>query len=118
MSFIGKPTEFLDFGAVKINPFPKPVPCTTNQTFCQPTNQFDNIAFQFLASESTELIVNGSFTTNPFVEWTIIGWSRVLTLGNFTMIQTAGVNALSQKGILTIGDFYRVTLTVTNFSGL
>ncbi|KKN74648.1 hypothetical protein LCGC14_0388500 [marine sediment metagenome] len=117
MSFIGKPTEFLDLGAVKINPFPKLVPCTTNQTFCQPTNQFDDIAFQFLVSESTELVLNGDFQTDPFVEWTIIGWSRVLNLLNFTMTQTTGVNALSQKGILTVNDFYRVRITVSNYSG-
>lgn len=121
MSFIGVPTRFLDMGAVKISPFPKPVPCTTNNVFCQPTNQFDNIAFQFLSSESTELITNGDFTGSS-TGWVKVGWVRTPDLGspnpaNFLMEQTAGVNALSQKGILTIGDFYKVTITVSNFAG-
>ena len=63
MSFIGKVTNFLNPGAVKINPFPKPVPCGTNQIFCQPTEVFDDIAFQFEVSESTELITNTDFTS-------------------------------------------------------
>lgn len=118
MSFIGKVTSFLDFGAVKINPFPKPVPCTTNQTFCQPTEQFDDIAFQFEVSESVELITNGDFQPPTGANiWVFTGWTRFLTLGNFFAGQYAGVNSLSQKSILTSGDHYRVTLTVSNFSG-
>ena len=46
MSFVGVPTRFLDFGAVKINSYPKPVPCTSNAIFCQPTEQTDDIEFQ------------------------------------------------------------------------
>ena len=117
MSFVGKVTKFLNFGSVKINPFPKPVPCTTNQIFCQPTEQLDNIGFQFEVSESTELIINGNFNSAS-AGWTVVGWVIGFTdSGNQVGQQTTGVNALSQKGILTINDFYRVTLTVSNFPG-
>lgn len=118
MSFIGKVTSFIDFGAVKINPFPKPVPCTTNQTFCQPTERFDDVAFQFEVSESEELITNGDFQPPSGANiWVFTGWTRFLDLGNFFAGQIGTVNALSQKGILTSGDHYRVTITVSNYSG-
>lgn len=119
MSFIGKVTSFLDFGAVKINPFPKPVPCTTNQTFCQPTEQTDDIALQFEVSESEELITNGDFQPPTGVNiWIFTGWTRILGAGNFFAQQIAtSVNSLSQIGILTTGDHYRVTIKVSNYSG-
>lgn len=116
MSFIGKATNFLNFGAVKINPFPNPVPCTSNSLFCQPTTQFDDIAFQFEVSESTELITNGDFSQGS-TGWTVVGWQTVLLLGNRFASQISGVNTLSQKGILTTSDFYRVRITVRDYPG-
>lgn len=116
MSFIGKVTNFLNFGAVKINPFPDPVPCTSNSIFCQPTTQFDDIAFQFEVSESTELITNGDFSQGP-TGWTFVGWQTVFFLGNTFATQRSGVNALSQKGILTTSDFYKVSITVAEYPG-
>lgn len=117
MSFLGISTRFLNPAAVKFNPVPEPVPCTTNPVFCQPTEQTDQIAFQFLASESTELVTNGNFDSALGVGWTFPGWTKGISLGNSFGQQTAAVNALSQKGILTVNDFYRVTLTVSNFAG-
>lgn len=121
MSFIGKSTTFLDFGAVKINPFPKPVPCTSNAVFCQPTEQTDDIEFQFEVSESTELIANGTFEPPAPLSppsWTLVGWQFAINqFGSSSAQQTAGVNALSQKGVLTVNDFYKVTLSVSNYPG-
>ena len=117
MSFIGKVANFLDFGAVKINPFPKPVPCTTNQIFCQPTEQLDNIAFQFETSESTNLITNGSFSSGS-TGWTVNGWIvGFIPDGNLVGQQLVPANSLSQLNILTFFDFYRVDITVTNYPG-
>lgn len=117
MSFIGKNTNYLDFGAVKINRFPKTVPCTTNSTFCQPTEQTDDIEFQFEVSESTELITNGNF--DSITGWTNVGWALApLSLfPNREQRHVATTNVLSQVGILTENDFYRVTLTVSNYPG-
>ena len=115
MSFIGKVTNFLSPAAVKINPEPLPVPCTTNSVFCQPTNQEDEIAFQFEASESTELVINGDFV--GITGWTYVGWNKGIINGNPFATKNNVVNALSQKGILTINDFYRVTITVAGYTG-
>lgn len=111
MSFIGKNTNYLDFGAVKINPFPKAVPCTTNNTFCQPTNQTDDIEFQFEVSESEDLTTAGVIGDST-------GWALFAIIGGASGFQsTAVVNNLTDKGILTINDFYKVTLTVADYPG-
>lgn len=117
MSFIGKNTTYLDFGAVKINRFPKAVPCTTNATFCQPTEQTDDIELQFEVSESEELITNGDF--DSITGWNNVGWALApLSLfPNREQRHVSTTNVLSQVGILTIDDFYKVTLTVTNYPG-
>lgn len=121
MSFIAKQTEYLKFGAFTINKFPKPVPCGVNLNFCQPTEQFDDVAFQFLASESEDLVVNGDFGSNfvpAITGWTFVGWSiEGDSTGNIKSCQVGGVNNLSQKGILTVNDHYRVTIKVTDFPG-
>ena len=116
MSFIGKVVNFLDFGAVKINPFPKPVPCTTHQIFCQPTEQLDNIAFQFETSESTELIINGNFNSASGA-WTVNGWIVGFVGSNQVGQQLLPSNSLSQLNILTFFDYYRVDITVLNYPG-
>ena len=116
MSFIAKQTEYLPFGAFTLFKFPKPSPCGVNLNFCQPTEQFDDVAFQFLASESENLITNGSFTAST-QGWTTPGWQLIGGIVNFFMCQNSTVNSLSQKGILTILDFYKVTVTITNYVG-
>ncbi len=112
MSFIGKNTNFLDFGAVKINSFPKAVPCTTNNIFCQPTNQTDDIEFQFEVSESENLITLDLSLVGS------VGWLGFTIIGGGSGFQSVAiVNNLTDKGILTVNDFYKVTLTVTNYPG-
>lgn len=119
MSFIGKPTNYLPFGAVKINKFPKAVPCTSNAEFCQPTIQDDNIAFQFEVSESEELLTNGDFADGGF-SWNPIGWSVVGVLefsdANKHACYIPGINpnGMFQSGLITVGDFYKVTITISN----
>lgn len=116
MSFIGKPTTYLDFGAVKINKFPKAIPCTTNADYCQPTIQDDDIAFQFEASQSAELVVNGDFEAGA-LNWTFLGWFiqiSPITSNVACQFATNNNNSLIQSGILTIGDFYKVTVTVSD----
>ncbi len=119
MSFIGKPTTYLPFGAVKINSFPKPVPCTTNTEFCQPTEQTDDIEFQFLASESEELLVNGNFA-NGTNNWIALGWAALGVLNSVDpnkqacQLTTSAFNGIYQTGVITLGDFYRITITVRN----
>ena len=116
MSFIGKVSSFLSFGAVKFNPVPKQSNCGVLNTFCQPTELFDDISFQFEVSESTELITNGSFVSLGS-GWTTVGWAAQLVNGNNLATQVATVNSLSQKGILTVNDYYRVRVTVSNYPG-
>ncbi len=119
MSFIGKPTTFLDFGAVKINSFPKPVPCTSNTEFCQPTEQTDDIEFQFLASESEELLVNGDFAQGT-VSWNPIGWNAQGVLNSIDpnkqacKVTPSFLNGIYQTGVITLSDFYKITITVRN----
>jgi len=121
VSFIAKQTEYLPFGAFTLFKFPKPSPCGENLNFCQPTEQFDDVAFQFLASESENLVVNGDFGSNfvpAITGWTFVGWSiEGDSTGNIKSCQVGGVNTLSQKGILTVNDHYRVTIKVTDFPG-
>ena len=115
MSFVGIPTRFLDFGAVKINSYPKPVPCTSNAIFCQPTEQTDDIEFQFIASESTELVENGDFSaTFRWTGWeTTTGWSLPNTENKACCYAPYGQNGLKQEGILAHQGYYKVTITVS-----
>ncbi len=116
MSFIGQPTTYLDFGAVKINKFPKGIPCTTNADYCQPTIQDDDIAFQFEVAQSEELIVNGDFQAGA-LNWIFSGWFvkvSVITGNVACQFATNSNNLLVQTGILTINDFYKVTVTVSD----
>lgn len=119
MSFIGKPTTFLDFGAVKINSFPKPIPCTTNADYCQPTTQIDDIAFQFKPSQGEELLTNGDFERGS-LGWLLIGWEMLGVLNaqdadnHACQFSTTSANSLVQLGILTVGDFYKVEVTIRN----
>ena len=117
MSYVGLPTRFLDFGAVKINSYPKPVPCTSNATFCQPTEQNDIIEFEFMVSESANLVANGDFS--PWDQaavaypWIPGYWSRS---NNKMCIQSPfySGNYLLQDGILSATGYYRVTVTVSD----
>lgn len=113
MSFIGVPTQFLDFGAVKFNKYPKAIPCTTNATFCQPTEQDDTIAFQFIASESDELITNGSF--NDSNVWN--GWltSFGVSIKDNEVCNWQSVNGLIQENVFVLNGYYKVTVTITNY---
>lgn len=121
MSFIGKPTNYLPFGAVKINKFPKGVPCTSNAEFCQPTIQDDNIAFQFEVSESEELLTNGDFTDGSS-SWNPIGWSVSGVLSSTDTnkhachVSTVSPNGIYQLGLITPGDLYKVTITISGFT--
>ena len=118
MSFIGKPTNYLPFGAVKINKFPKAVPCTSNAEFCQPTIQDDNIAFQFEVSESEELLTNGDFTDGSS-SWNPIGWSVSGVLSSTDtnkhacLVSASSPNGIYQPGLITLGDFYKITITTS-----
>ena len=113
MSFVGVPTRFLDFGAVKINSYPKPVPCTSNAIFCQPTEQTDDIEFQFIASESLELVTNGDFSdSNRWNGWdNTFGWSQPNTENKACCY--ANQNGLIQTGILAYQGYYKITITIT-----
>lgn len=119
MSFIGKPTTYLDFGAVKINKFPKAIPCTSNADYCQPTTQDDDIAFQFEVSQSEELLTNGDFQ-NGVQPWLLIGWSITGVLNpqdpekHVCQFSTSNLNGLVQYGVITMSDFYKITITVSN----
>ena len=122
MSYVGLPTRFLDFGAVKINSYPKPVPCTSNATFCQPTEQNDIIEFEFMVSESANLVANGDFSpwipAGGIYPWQGQYWSRDHNSNKMCIFEsTQGFqsnNYLIQKSILSATGYYRVTVTVSN----
>jgi len=59
--FIGKATEYLPYGSVRLFSPPRGSDCGVNQRFCQPTEQTDDITFQFLAAETADLITDGTF---------------------------------------------------------
>jgi len=112
MSFVGIPTRFLDFGAVKINSYPKPVPCTSNAIFCQPTEQTDDIAFQFIASESSELLLDGDFS-NGLGAWGNYGW--FINDDNIPCHSSTMPNAIYQN-ILAFEGYYKIIITVTGMT--
>ncbi len=118
--FKGKATEYLGFGSVKLFAPPKPEDCGVNQRFCQPTEQGDNITFQFLAAETANLVSDGTFPAGSHdsvcgvQNWCGIGWGIV----NNTAAHTVGfqINPLIQDSIFTINDFFRINFTITNMT--
>ena len=117
--FTGKATEFLPFGSVKLFSPPKAEDCGTNQNFCQPTEQGDNITFQFLAAETVNLISDGDFPDGShnsicgIENWCGQGWGIV----DNTIVHLTGTNnPLDQSSIFTINNFFKITVTVTNLT--
>ena len=114
--FIGKPTRYLSFGSVKIFAPPKDIPCGRNQIFCQPTEQNDDITFQFLAAETDNLVTDGTFPNGSHdsicgvQSWCGSGWGIV----SLTAVHTPGsTNPLQQNSIFTLNDFFKIEFTVT-----
>ena len=118
--FRGKATEFLDFGSVKLFAPPKAEDCGTNQNFCQPTEQGDNITFQFLAAETSNLVSDGDFPDGShnsicgIESWCGQGWGIV---DNEIVHQVGAIQLLDQSSIFTINNFFKITVTVTNLTG-
>ncbi|MGR3221243.1 MAG: hypothetical protein ACUZ8H_15720, partial [Candidatus Anammoxibacter sp.] len=118
--FRGKATEYLPFGSVKLFAPPKAEDCGTNQTFCQPTEQGDNITFQFLAAETVNLVSDGTFPIGSHdsvcgvQNWCGIGWGLV----NNTAAHTVGfqTNHLVQDSIFTTNNFFRINFTITSMT--
>lgn len=114
--FIGKATEYLPFGSVKLFAPPKAEDCGTNQIFCQPTEQGDNITFQFLAAETVNLVADGDFPDGSHnsicgvQSWCGQGWGIV----NNEIIHTSTGNHLVQSSIFTINNYFRITFTITS----
>lgn len=117
--FIGKETQYLPFGSVHMFPPPKPELCGRNQVFCQPTIQNDDIAFQFLAAETVDLISSGTFPAGSYQgacgvqDWCGQGW----TLGSNKITHVTGQSEpLKQLAIFTVGDYFRVNFTISGMT--
>ena len=119
--FRGKATEYLPFGSVRLFTPPKAEDCGTNQLFCQPTEQGDNITFQFLAAETANLITDGTFpdgshnSTCGVESWCGQGWGIVDN--EMIHLTTPMPNALIQDSIFTINNYYKVVFTINGMSG-
>ena len=117
--FIGKATEYLPFGSVKLFAPPKAEDCGTNQLFCQPTEQGDNITFQFLAAETVNLVADGTFPDGSHDSicgvhsWCGQGWGII----NNTIVHLVNnINSLTQLSVFTIGDYFKLTYTITGIT--
>ncbi|KKN67221.1 hypothetical protein LCGC14_0463940 [marine sediment metagenome] len=117
--FIGKATEYLKFGSVNLFAPPKAEDCGTNQLFCQPTEQGDNITFQFLAAETVNLVADGGFPDGShnsicgIESWCGQGWS---ILNNKATHLIGNTQRLKQLSVFTTGNYYRVTVTITDMT--
>ena len=115
--FTGKPTEYLPFGSVKLFAPPKAEDCGTNQLFCQPTEQGDNITFQFLAAETVNLVADGDFPDGShnsicgIESWCGQDWGIVE--GKIFHL-TSLVSSLRQASIFTINNYYKIEFTVSD----
>lgn len=114
--FSGRATQYLGFGSVRLFPPPRGSDCGINERFCQPTEQGDNITFQFLAAETANLITDGTFPDGSHdsicgvKSWCGSGWS---VINNATTHQVGSINVLRQQSIFTINNFFRITFTVS-----
>lgn len=115
--FTGKATEYLKFGSVKLFPPPKAEDCGTNQLFCQPTEQGDNLTFQFLAAETANLVADGTFPDGShnsicgIQNWCGQGWG-IVDGKMFHLISLPIF--LSQASIFVNLGYYRVSFTVSD----
>lgn len=115
--FNGKATKYLDYGSVKIFPPPKGDPCGTQHNFCQPTQQNDDIAFQFLAAETLDLVASGTFpdgshqSTCGIQDWCGNGWS---VSGNKATHITGTNIPLRQQSLHTLNDYFRLSFTISD----
>ncbi len=115
--FIGKPTNYLEYGSVKMFPPPKGDPCGSQLNFCQPTQQNDDIAFQFLAAETADLVANGTFpdgshqSTCGIQDWCGSGW----IIANNKATHVTGTNIpLRQQVLHTFNDYFRLNFTISD----
>ena len=118
--FIGKATEYLPYGSVKLFAPPKAEDCGTNQRFCQPTEQGDNITFQFLAAETVDLVADGTFPDGShnsicgIESWCGNGWGIVDN--TIQHLITPMPNPLIQDSIFTINNYYKIEFTITGMT--
>ena len=117
--FIGKATEYLPYGSVRIFHPPKDDPCGLQHNFCQPTEQTDDITFQFLAAETVNLIADGDFPSGSYqptcgvVSWCGDGW----TVQGNKATHIAGINnLLRQLTTFIVGNYYKLTYTISGIT--
>jgi len=119
--FIVQPTRYLPFGAIDLKTFPRQGDCTTDN-YCQPTEQTDNIKFQFLAAEGSDVITDGDFGASTYdptcgvQSWCGGGWylpgNNTIQHQDIADVRVSGLG-LVQQSVFTLNNFYTLTFTIS-----